>query len=220
VSRIFGFVAALAALLGTVPLAAALAQCPAPLAAPSLTVALREPPVAYRLAATPEMLMTQAADNATPLGQGRHVLGLTLNRYDLRIGIEVESTRVESGYCAHLRAATITLAAQPEILVDGRYTAGTCQQRAILDHENEHVAVFRGALSRAAPAIDAMLRGGALPSALRVAARADAQTAYARAIDAALEPAFAAIRSRAQQDNSRLDTPANYAEVFRRCAAW
>lgn len=213
------FAAALALLFGFAPPAMAAGQCPSPPAGPSFTVDVRDSPVAYRLAAA-ETLLAQAKTNGTPLGRGRGVLGLTVNRYDLRIRVAVDSAGAEGGYCAQLRSATITVGAQPEVMVDGRFAPGTCQQTAILDHENEHVAVFRDAIGRAAAAIAAAVRGGALPPSLRVATQSEAEEVYARAIRAALDPVMDAARRDAQEANGRLDTPAHYAEVFRRCADW
>ena len=186
----------------------------------SVTVSVGEPAITYRLAATAETLAEQAKSNGTRLGRGRGVLGLTVNRYGLRIRVAVDAYRAEGGVRAYLRYRRDAVGAEPEIFVDGRYASETCQERAILDHESEHVAVFREAIARAAPAIDAALRAGALPAAILVTARNDLEAAYVRVIRDALDPVLDAVRARAQAGNSRLDTPENYAEIFRRCSAW
>lgn len=219
-TRIFQFAAGLALAFGVWPVATAFAQCSPPAAMTDFTVSIGEPAVAYRLAATAETLAEQARLNDTKLGGGRGVLGLTVNRYDLRIRVVVELHRANGGYCASLRSAAITVGAQPEIFIDGRFAAGTCQERAILDHESGHVAVFRDAIADAAPALDAALRGRALPAAILVTAQNQSEAAYVRAIRDALEPVLDAVRAQAQRGNNRLDTPERYAEVFRRCSAW
>jgi hypothetical protein len=218
--RRFPFAAAVALFFGVWPVAAARAQCSPPPGMASFTVAVSEAAVVYGLAATAEALAAQARSNGTRLGHGRRVLGLTVNRYDLRIRIAVDAHRTADGYCAYLRSAAIVAGAQPEIFVDGRFAAGTCQRAAILDHENEHAAIFRDAIARAAPAIDAAVRGAAVPAAMLVASQDEAEAAYGRAIRAALDPVLDAVRARAQVGNGRLDTPDHYAEIFRRCSDW
>ena len=217
-NSIFGLAAASALVLAA-SLGAAEAQCSAIPGGPIFTVDVGQPGTAYR-AATSDMLLTQAHANAASLGSGRGVLGLTVNRYDFGLRVAVDSIPTATGFCTRLRAVTVAVAANPEVLYDGRYAPATCQRGAILDHENEHVAVFRDAISAAAPVIDAALRGAALPPSLAARTPAAAEEAYAGAIRAAVEPVLDAVRSRAQAANAQIDTPAHYAEVFRRCNSW
>lgn len=198
---------------------AARAHCAPTQGAPLVTADLRQPPVAYR-ASTGSALRAQAQANGTPLGRGGGILGLTVNRYDVGMHVAVAATRDGGEYCATLRSASIAFAAEPQVLFDERFAPDSCQRTAILAHESEHVAVFRDAIAAAAPEIEAALHGAALPPAIRAASPSDAEEAYARAIRAALDPVLAAIRERTAAANAAIDTPAHYAEVFSRCAAW
>lgn len=182
-------------------------------------VGVRKSPVVYRLGKSSDALSARAVENGTALGRGSSLLGLTLNRYDLQVSVEADGEPAEAGYCARLRSASIVIAARPEVLVDRRFSRGTCQQRAILEHENHHVAVFREAIGHYLPVIEATLRS-ALPLSLRVPTNQEARDGYARVIRVALIPSLDAIRSRAQDGNRSLDTAQNYARLFRRCASW
>ena len=194
---------------------AALAQCGPP-RAPAIDVRVTEPPAAYRLAAPSDALSASAERAGTALGRGKRLLGFTLNRYEQQIVVVTEAA---GGGCFRLRSASLAIGAYPEVLVDGRFARRTCQQDAILAHENEHVAVFRESVMHYAPMIDAALRE-ALPYSIRVATEEGARTAYVRIVRAAVEPWLDAIRQRAQDGNDRLDTPENYVRVFRRCPSW
>jgi hypothetical protein len=218
VNRIFGL-AAVSAIILAASFDGAQAQCPAIPGGPAFTVDVGRPMATYK-SATADTLLTEAHANAASLGHGRGVLGLTVNRYDFGLRVTVDSVPTATGFCAWLRAVTIAVAANPEVLYDGRYAPDTCQRGAIIDHENEHVAVFRDAIAEAAPMIEAALHRAALPQSLVVRATADAEEAYARAIRAAVEPVLDAARARAQAANAQIDTPLHYAEVFRRCNAW
>src|SRR5665213_2289998 len=161
VNRIFAVVAVSAIVLAA-SLGGARAQCSAVPGGPAFTVDLGRPAAIY-MPATADTLLTQAHANAASLGHGRGVLGLTVNRYDFGLRVTVGSVPAATGFCAWLRAVTVAVAANPEVLYDGRYAPDTCQRGAIIDHENEHVAVFRDAIAEAAPMIEAALRRAALP---------------------------------------------------------
>jgi hypothetical protein len=136
---------------------------------------------------------------------------------DLRREVRLE-TAADGAGCVRLRAVRVTIASHTEVLVDRRFAEGSCQQRAILAHENEHVRVFREAAAHYAPRIAAALQETPMPA---VGATAEgARETYRRAIQSAIAPWLDAIRGRAQEGNDRLDTPEGYARVFRRCPSW
>jgi hypothetical protein len=187
---------------------------------PSLAVEIAAPPVIYRLNTSTDALAAAARGNGTPLGRGSRLLGLTVNQYDLQIVVDLDRERVADGTCAKLRHVAVTVASGPRVLVDGHFASGSCQQRAILDHESEHVTVFREAVAHYEPAMEEALREAGLPPALHVTAGQDPEREYAAMIERALSPVLDAARRRAQDANSRIDTAQHYAAVFRRCPSW
>ncbi len=209
-----------ALLLFAFPTFSARAACNSTAVAPAVTLDIPTPPVDYRLHEATETLSVRARENGTALGQGSRLLGLTVNQYDVRIDVALDRTRDGGGSCATLQNATITAAPDLEVLVDGRFKAGSCQQRAIIDHENEHVAVFREAIAYYEPAMEEALHMARLPSSLPITADRDPSDAYAAMIQGVIAPILDAVRSRTRDANSRIDTPTHYAAVFRRCASW
>jgi hypothetical protein len=53
-----------------------------------------------------------------------------------------------------------------------------------------------------------------------VADRSAARAAYLEPLTDALKPVFAAVNGRARDANTRLDAPASYLQVFKRCDHW
>jgi hypothetical protein len=211
---------AAAGFLSTFPVATAWAHCQATPVAPSFTLDILTPPVTYKLDEATETLSARARENGTALGRGSRLLGLTVNQYDVRIDVAVDRSRETGGRCATLQNVTITAAPDLEVLVDGRFKSGSCQQRAIIQHENEHVAVFREALAYYEPAMADALRRAKLPTALPDLADRDPAGSYSTMIRDVMDPILDAVRDRTQEANNRIDTPSHYAAVFRRCASW
>ena len=215
-----GIAAALAGVFFLAP-AIASAACTASVSAPSFTVALKDPPVNYRLDLDSASLATIAGEIGMAGLRGETPFGLTIGRYDLEITVQTDSMRDGSGYCAQLRSAHVDIGLkQLDVIVDRRFTDGSCQRQVVLDHESEHVEVFREAVRYYLPVIERALQETALPLNAHVANREAARAAFLVPITESLKPVFAAINGRAREGNSRLDTPENYATVLKRCGRW
>ena len=162
-----------------------------------------------------------ANQNGMPGLKGEIPYGLTIGRYDLEVTVNTDSMRDGSGYCAQLRAAHVEVGLkQLDVIVDRRFAAGSCQRQAVLDHEAQHVEVFREAVRYYLPALERALARTALPLNLHVADRNGARAAYLAPITDSLKPVFDAINGRARDGNTRLDMPESYAVVFKRCSQW
>ncbi len=80
-------------------------------------------------------------------------LGITLANVQIDMRMTVSTFQLgRSRYCAVPATVEITMA-YPEFLVyiDRRYRRGTCEYRAIRDHEDTHVAIYREKLARYGP---------------------------------------------------------------------
>jgi len=206
-----------ALLFSMLSIAAARAECRSNLIAPAFTLDVVTPPVTYKLNEATETLSARARENGTALGRGSRLLGLTVNQYDLRIEVAFHRT---NDSCAVFESATIAAAPEIEVLADRRFKAGSCQQRAIIDHENEHVRVFREAIAYYEPAMEDTLRRAKLPSALPIGPSSDPESAYAAMIHHILAPVLDAVLARTKAANNLIDTPQHYSAVFRRCDSW
>jgi hypothetical protein len=201
--------------------AIASAACTASVGAPSFTVALKDPPVNYRLDLDSASLSKIAGDNGMAGLKGEIPFGLTIGRYDLEVTVDTDSMRDSSGYCAQLRAAHVEIGLkQLDVIVDRRFADGSCQRQVVLDHESQHVDVFREAVRYYLPTIERTLAETPLPINAHVTNRDQARAAFLGPITGSLKPIFEAINGRARDGNTRLDTPESYAAVFARCGHW
>jgi hypothetical protein len=199
----------------------AAANCSASVAAPSFTVALKDPPVNYRLDLDTAALTKIANENGMPGLKGEIPFGLTVGRYDLEVMVSTDSMRDGSGYCAQLRAARVEIGLkQLDVIVDRRFVPGSCEREAVLDHESEHVEVFREAVRHYFSALEDALLATSRPLNIHVADRNAARAIYLGPITDSLKPIFEAINRRARDGNARLDKPESYAAVFKRCIHW
>lgn len=216
----FSITAALAAILFVFP-AIASASCMASASAPALSVAMKDPPVNYRFDLDSAALAKIANENGMPGLKGEIPFGLTIGRYDLEVTVNTDSMRDGSGYCAQVRAAHVEIGLkQLDVIVDRRFAPGSCERQAVLDHEAQHVEVFREAVNYYLPALERALAQTSLPLNVHVANRNEARAAYLGPITDSLKPIFAAINGRARDGNMQLDTPERYAAVFKRCSHW
>lgn len=201
--------------------AMASAACSASVGVPSFTVAVKDPPVHYRLDLDSASLAQIAGDNGMAGLRGEIPFGLTIGRYDLEITVETNSLRDGAAYCAQLHSAHVEIGLkQLDVIVDRRFVEGSCQRQVVLDHESQHVEVFREAIRYYLPAIQRTLIETPMPLNTRVAGREEARAAFLVPITNALKPVFAAINERARDGNARLDAPDSYAAVFKRCSHW
>jgi hypothetical protein len=201
--------------------AVATAACSANVGAPAFTVALQDPPPNYRFGLDTAALAKIAGENGMAGLKSEIPYGLTIGRYDLEITVETDAVREGSGYCAQLRAAHIEIGLrQLDVLVDRRFAAGSCEREAVLDHESQHVDVFREAMHYYLPPIERTLATASLRLSTHVEDRVAARAAFLTPITDALKPTFEAINGRARDGNMRVDTPENYAAVFKRCSHW
>lgn len=216
----FWLTAALAAILFFVP-AGAFAFCTASVGAPAFSVAMKDPPVNYRFDLDSAALAKIANENGMPGLKGEVPFGLTIGRYDLEVTVNTDSMRDGSGYCAQLRAAHVEIGLkQLDVIVDRRFAPDSCERQAVLDHEGQHVEVFREAVRYYLPAMERALARTPLAINNHVADRNAARAAYLGPITDSLKPIFAAINGRARAGNTRLDMPESYAAVFKRCSHW
>ncbi|HEY3916788.1 MAG TPA: hypothetical protein VGL83_03295 [Stellaceae bacterium] len=201
--------------------AIASAACPTRAGAPSFTVAVKDPPVAYRLDLDSAAVARTAGENGMAGLKGAVPYGLTIGRYDLEVTVDVDNIRDGDRYCAQLRAAHVEIGLkQLDVIVDRRFAAGSCERQAVLDHESTHVGAFREAMRYYVPAIERTLAAAPVSLGVQADARNAARAVFLAPITDSLKPIFAAINARARDANARLDSPENYAAVFARCRHW
>jgi hypothetical protein len=176
----------------------------------------------------PKILSVSAAElqrQAGELGRDapgeRETRGLTVNRLEGQAGYTLARiARPGSATCVALKAVTGQLANRDvTILLDRRYPQGSCERRAILDHELEHVRINDRALVRGERLLRDRLakaaagwRGRWLPE--------DQAKEIDDAIGKVVSGVVGRVRADARREHAQLDTPESYAQTQRRCRHW
>lgn len=187
----------------------------------SLEVVLQPAQAPRVRAASERQIVDRAGQGGLDRPRGRAMRGLTSS--ELRGS--VRSTLVEAELpnrrrCTGLKAVRAEAGNRRQtVYIDSRYAPGSCQYRAILAHEREHVRINDEALREMAP----MLRQALAEVAERWSDRwfaAPQRDAMARDFQAAFDRALQAIHEAAARRHAAIDAPASYDAVQAECRAW
>ena len=142
----FSRIVAIAATLFVLP-AVAFASCTANVSVPAFSVAMKDLPVNYRFDLDSAALAKVADQNGMPGLKGEIPYGLTIGRYDLEVTVNTDSMRDGSGILRPVARCPCRDRIEAA-RCDRRspFASGSCQRQAVLDHEAEHVEVFREAV--------------------------------------------------------------------------
>jgi hypothetical protein len=153
----------------------------------------------------------------------QEALGVTLVETQFAVSGNTKSVSAGRGYCVYLNSveAVIGAARPPEVYVANEFAAGSCEHRAILDHENQHVAIMTRTLREFAPRVRQELE--------RVLARE--RPIYTTDPQAATDQALARLHVRLNElldlfeetqaeRNAAIDTDENYAAIGDLCRNW
>jgi len=150
--------------------------------------------------------------------------GLTRGGHELKTDFRMSGSQGPGGTCAWVEDLTITFDYDElEVYVSSDYADGTCEERQILAHEMDHVAVHRRAYQKHQAALKKRLLSLGLPSPShpkRYRNMAEAQRLVSAALKRVTESEYAAFKREITVENARLDTPQNYRAVQRRCSHW
>jgi hypothetical protein len=213
-----------AGLAAAAPRPAGAAACPPTEASPSVTLATLPGHIQYDTSrGRDELDRLQGRAGSADRRNGWHPIGLTLTELQFRMQIRVNTlARADKSHCAVLAAVDATLGYDRiTIYVDRRYKPGSCQHQSVLDHEHEHLAVFRDTLAIYAPRVEERLGDAARrmkPVTARTAEEAAAK--LQRALQREMEPLFNEMNRRLDADNGRLDSKTNYLSEQSRCSKW
>lgn len=213
--------AALPGAAGTRPAGAA-AGCAAPPQAAFVAVELVAPEVKVDRALSRREL---AKEYGHGHAAGSIVFGLTAGRVKSELAVHsLTQQRADGVFCGWPARLAATVAYDGPIAVHlvRDLRPGSCQHEAVLDHEMEHVAVFREALpvyeAELTKALEAALADGRFPVTGRDRGKVQAETG--KRFEAAFEGAVAAAEAERHRRNARLDTPQSYQRTRDRCRSW
>lgn len=159
-------------------------------------------------------------------GEGR-VLGLTSAALEAawRISFESQPNEASPGtHCLWVRRVEIAVRhPAPDVYVAREYAPGSCPYRAILAHEQAHVAAVRDTVNRFTPRLRWVLTSLRIPTGERPISVASPEAGQHR-LDALMrelaEPVFEEMAAALRAAHAQLDSRASYREVRKRCRVW
>lgn len=156
------------------------------------------------------------------VGGGGRPVGLTVANtlYGLAGGTTIASRG--DTMCAYLTSVDVNFGwERMDVYIPSEFPEGSCEYRAVLDHENQHVAIIKSALAEFAP------RARAQVEAVLAQTKPLATRNPNRATETALAPVRAKLTALLREFNdihsarsARIDTPTNYAAVTAMCKNW
>jgi hypothetical protein len=156
-----------------------------------------------------------------PTSTGRVATGLTVVEVQGQAGYTLSRLQRPDGtVCVALERVEGELTNRDmTILVDRKYDKSSCEWRAILDHEREHVRINVEALRKNEEAFRRQLEDATRRWQDRWV-REDEARAIDRAVGDAVERAVAQVRADADARHQKLDLPSSYDRTQRRCQNW
>lgn len=152
--------------------------------------------------------------------------GLTVFETEMSLSddLEFESTQAAGPFRAWVKVADVDFSMKRlEVYISNQYPAGSCQYRAVLAHENDHVSINRSTYQRYLKKLKKELGKLALPTRSRPWVVRTQQEASDR-VGAMLR----SVRDRVEREfmlenrrlNAKIDTLASYRRVSAKCKNW
>lgn len=199
---------------------AAVDQCPGFVRPPlSISVRIEEP----RVRVHHDLGHAELGERWVHGEEGR-LLGFTSSRVEIESRAEYGALRVGNRYCFWVDSITVMLRCRPfDVYVAREYDVGSCPYKAILDHEQEHVALAEQYLEAYAPRFRAALASPLIPKAfspLLVESPEEAQRNTQEMIELLLAPVAEELKADMSEAEAELDRPEGYQRIRGRCEDW
>lgn len=157
-------------------------------------------------------------------GPGARVLGAANAGLEFGWGMDMQSMHSGGGHCVWVARLRLTVRyPSPDIYIAREYRKGSCEYRAILAHEEEHVRISRATIKRYLPRLHMLLTSLRIPTALRpihAASLAQAEQDLSALMRDLVHPVYREMARALTREQADLDSPASYRRLFRRCRDW
>ena len=204
--------------------AAAAASCPKAETLPRVSLKTLAGRVTYDTRKSREQLARlQGRKGAQSRKRGWHPIGLTLTELQFRMDLSINTlSRKANRHCATVAGIKAELGYDViTIYVAKRYPRGSCQYLSVLEHENEHLAIFRDTLVRYGPKIERRLvLAVSQLKPLTGWSPNQAASKIQKALQRKIEPLFKEMNKVMDRENDRIDTTENYHREQVRCSKW
>ena len=151
------------------------------------------------------------------------IAGLTQTDFKYSIKTSAKFKKTSKGrFCAYPVSYELNIGyADFLVYIDRRYRPGSCEYRAILDHENDHVAIYKRYLKRYLPYIKKQVWASALKVRPFVVSTPDSGTKYIqKQLQRHIRPLILKLKREADKSNAHIDTPTSYRQVQLLCDNW
>ena len=110
-----------------------------------------------------------------------------------------------------------------EVYVAREYKRGSCEYKAVLRHEQEHVAIARRNLEKYKPKVRHALTSLLLPTPdrpIKLASSEQNEEALQSLLARILDPVYQEMQEDLERAQAAIDTPESYAKVRAQCSNW
>lgn len=204
--------------------AAAAPKCPGEQILPRVSLQTNPGRIIYNTRKSRRQLMAlKGQRGGATRKRGWNPIGLTLTELQFSMKISINTlAQPGRGHCATVVAVEAELGfGDITVYVDRRYPKGSCQYLSVLDHENQHVAIFRDTLASYAPKVERRLnRAASKLRPLTAPSPGKAATRLQKKLHREMKPLFKEINAILDGKNDRIDTAQNYKREQARCSQW
>lgn len=159
-----------------------------------------------------------------PHAPGRRVLGLAVTGLEFEFGGRFEWQEWGTGHCFWVRRTELTIHhPSPDIYVAREYRRGSCPYRMILAHERQHMSNSRDQINRYLPRLRWVLTSLRIPTGRRpifVTSAEEAKTEIRALMKELSDPLFQEINKAMHELQAKLDSPASYRRLRKKCKKW
>lgn len=157
-------------------------------------------------------------------GPNARVLGLTVPKLQIQTRVEHATEKRDGHYCYWLEGVQVQLIYKSiEVYVAREYKRGSCEYKAVLRHEQEHVAIARRNLEKFKPKVRHALTSLLLPTPdrpIKLASSEQNEEALQSLLARILDPVYQEMQEDLERAQAAIDTPESYAKVRAQCSNW
>jgi hypothetical protein len=196
--------------------------CPRAPSAPRLVFEAKNAPTTYDNSRDIYAMRDAVRLGYVVAGEHDQMLGLTASRLNYSMNGTTWVLAVQKAYCVSLNEVKVTFGFEAmDVLIAKEYAPDSCAYQAILEHENEHVAINRRTMAEFLTKIkrEYELQLKQLPPLIARSAKAGPNEALQRLQDA-VEPVLQDMQRVLAHRNAQIDTHMSYSAVFKKCENW
>ncbi len=157
-------------------------------------------------------------------GPRRRILGLADGGLDFGWRVGFEWRPQGAAFCFWVRRTVLTIRhPSPDIYVAREYRRGGCKYRAILAHERQHIRTSRELINRYLPRLRWVLTSLRIPTGERpllVGSPEAAKSQVEALMKELAEPLFREMIAALRKAQAKIDSPASYRRLHKKCKRW